>query len=123
MKGDDPNQSQWGGVSSTLTGMEPEDPANRRWSGFWLGMKLHVVIAVPVILILAAVRRDMLVVAVAWFCLWQWLYLGPAIMIQHLHERPKRAIGVVAAGVVTMAVGTLLFFLTIAILCFGPVRR
>lgn len=119
MEGEDPKQSQWGGVSSTPPGMEPEDPANRRWSGFWFGMKLHLVIAIPVILILAAVRRDILVAAIATFCLWQWLYLAPAIMIQHLHERPKRAIGVATAGLVTMALGTLLFFLAIAMLCFG----
>jgi hypothetical protein len=109
-------QSELGGVSPP---QEPEDVANRRWRGFWFGMKLHLMIAIPVILILAVVHRDLLVMAVATFCLWQWLYLVPTIMIEHLHGRPKRAIGVATAGLVTMALGTLLFFISVAVLCFG----
>ena len=103
-------------------GMETEDGADRRWAGCWFGMKLHLLIAVPLLLILAAVRRDLLAAAIATFCIWQWFYLGPAIMIERLHGRVKRARGVMLSGLTTMALATLLFFLAIAILCFGPYR-
>jgi len=107
-----------GGVPSSEA---TEDPRNRRWSGFWLGMKLHLIVAIPVLLLAALMHR--LGPAAATFCLWQWFYLVPAIVNEFTHDRPKRARGVLAAGLVTMAIATLLFFLTILILCFGPLSR
>ena len=106
-----------GGVP-TPEGMGPEDSKNRRWSGFWFGMKLHLIVGIPVLLVAAALRQ--LAPAAATFCLWQWFYLTPAIVYEFMHDRPKRARGILAAGLTTMALATFLFFLTIFILCFSP---
>ena len=95
-----------------------EDPKNRRWSGFWFGMKLHLLVGIPALLLAAALRQ--LAPAAAAFCLWQWFYLAPAIVHEFTHDRPKRARGILAAGLTTMALATFLFFLTIFILCFSP---
>ena len=95
-----------------------EDPKNRRWSGFWFGMKLHLIVGIPVLLVAAVLRE--LPPAAATFCLWQWLYLAPAIVFEFTHDRPKRARGILAAGLTTMAVVTLLFFIAIFVLCFSP---
>lgn len=112
-----------GTMAPTPEDMEPEDRANRRWAGFWFGMKLHLMVGVPLILIVALVDRDLVVAAIATLCLWQWIYLVPVIMVEYLHGRTKRARGVLTAGMATMGVATLLFFLAIALLCFGPALR
>ena len=99
------------GSGSTESGVGL-DPVERRRAGFWLGMKLHLLIAAPVFLILVLLHRYV-AVAIATFCLWQWLYLGPALFIA---DRRCRA-GILTAGLATMAMGTLTFVIGVTMLC------
>ena len=89
-----------------------------RWSGFFLAMKLHL-ISIPVLLAVLIFDRDKILPALLSFCLWQWVYLVPAMIRQYAVGRPQRGHGVLIGGIVTMAVASALWFILLILLCAG----
>ncbi len=101
--------------------LETGGPGRERWSGFILAMKLHL-IAIPVFLAVLIFDRDKILAALLSFCLWQWVYLLPAMIRQYAEGRSERGRGVLIGGIVTMAVASALWFIVLTLLCFGVVR-
>jgi len=95
---------------------EEEVKRRERRAGLLLGFKLHL-IAAAVLLYFAVGARDQLAPAVLSLCLWQWLYLVPAIVVHAADRRNQRAIGIFVAGVATMGALTLIGMILLLLLC------
>jgi hypothetical protein len=94
--------------------------ADRR-AGVLLGVKLHL-IGAAVLVIVSVARPSAFVGTWLSFCLWQWLYLLPAMIMLYARKSRTQANAVLTVGLLTMALEALVIIVWVVVFC-GNVGR